>query len=181
MACVCSLFLASARFVFPAQVQTAQTLTNLDEILRAARAMGLLRLLRQRGAEQHLKAVQLSTEAWELVQRRLLSRLTASLRSALEAQDEESVVRTICGFVDAGSMAEAEQWIRLEWIAPRLTQRLRAVAQAGEREAFAKICKIVRRADTCIGHQPDGDELGPRVLLIHPSPSRFCLRRVGLQ
>jgi hypothetical protein len=115
----------------------------LDEVLRAARAIGRLRLLRQRGFDEQLRALQLNTAQWDSLQTRLLSRLTASLREALEARDQARVAQAVLGFVDAGCVAEGEQWIRTEWVAPRLGPRLQQAARGGERDAFARVCAEV--------------------------------------
>lgn len=129
----------------PQGTRRTGTAADSDEVLRAAREMGRLRLLRQRGAEEQLRAVHLGTEQWERLQTRLLSRLTTALREALEARDEARVAQAVVGFVDAGSAAEAEQWIRLEWVAPRLGPRLQHAARGGERDAFARVCAEVSK------------------------------------
>jgi hypothetical protein len=130
-------------FLLPQGASRTGTSSTLDAVLRAARETGRLRLLRHRGSDDHLKSVQLGTVQWERLQTRLLSRLTAALREALEGRDEARAVQAVVGFVDAGSVAEAEQWIRVEWVAPRLGPRLRDTAGGGERDAFARVCAEV--------------------------------------
>jgi len=64
----------------------------LDDLLRAAREMGRLRILRERGAEQKLRAVRPGLERWERVRKTLLRQLTDSLHAALAAARRGSPV-----------------------------------------------------------------------------------------
>mmetsp|Transcript_46078 Transcript_46078/g.149694 ORF Transcript_46078/g.149694 Transcript_46078/m.149694 type:complete len:373 (-) Transcript_46078:281-1399(-) len=128
----------------PPAPEGAEAAEALDDLLRAAREMGRLRILRERGAEQKLRAVRPGLERWERVRKTLLHQLTDSLHAALVAGDEARAARVVLGFADADASAEATHWLRSEWVAPRLVPQLKgAVARGTERDALPRICAEV--------------------------------------